>query len=148
MLISRHDARDAAEGVGIAFIATVTAVVFAIVIGSGLWAFGVFTSGTRGHGDVIKQNNSGSNQIAAQAEFNRLWGDIQADHDNIQAAAATLKASPSDAYQQSVLTAEQQTCRTAVQQYNADTADTTLKEWRPADDPAHIDSATECETAP
>ncbi len=147
-LITRHDARDAAEGTALAFIAVVTLIVLAAIIGGGLWAFGVFTSGTRGHGDVIKQNNSGSNQIAAQAEFNRLWGDIQADHANIASTAAALHASPGDAWQQSVLTSQQQTCRTAVAQYNADTADTTLREWRPAADPATIDSDTECELTP
>lgn len=118
-----------------------------VVLPIGLWTFGVFSSGVRGAGDVIKQNNDANNRIQAQATFNRLWGDIQSYHDNIQAAAQALKASPTDGYQQSVLTAEEQTCRSAVQNYNADAQNTTMRDWRPAEDPAQIDSTEECEPA-
>jgi hypothetical protein len=125
-----------------------TALVLFVILPISLWAFGVFSSGVRGQGDVIKQNNSGDNRIQAQSTFNKLWGDIQGYHDNIQAAAAAVKTNPADDYQHSVLTAEQQTCRSAVQEYNADTLNTTMRDWRPAQDPAQIDPAQECETAP
>lgn len=119
-----------------------------ILIALGAWGFKVLTAPAKGAGDVRIRNNTADNRIAAQNEFNKLWGDIQGYHDNIQAAAKTLQANPGDAYQQSVLTAEQQTCRTAVQQYNADTLNMTMKDWRPSADPASVDSTQECETAP
>ncbi len=125
-----------------------TAITLFVILPISLWAFGVFSSGVRGQGDVIKQNNSGDNRIQAQATFNKLWGDIQGYHDNIQAAAAALKATPGDTYQQSVLGAEQQICRSAVQEYNADTVNTTMRDWRPSQDPASVDPNQECETTP
>lgn len=125
-----------------------TALSLFVILPISLWAFGVFSSGIRGQGDVIKQNNSADNRIQAQSAFNKLWGDIQSYRDNIQAAATALKANPADAYQQSVLTAEQQICRSAVQEYDADTLNTTMRDWRPAQDPAQIDSTQECEITP
>lgn len=119
-----------------------------VLIGVGAWVFRVVTAPAKGAGDVKIRNNSADNRIVAQAEFNKLWGDIQGYHDNIQASAAALKANPADAYQQSVLTAQQQICRKAVQQYNADTLNVTMKDWRPAADPASVDSTQECEVAP
>lgn len=119
-----------------------------VVLPVSLWAFGVFSSGVRGAGDVIKQNNDANNRIQAQATFNKLWGDIQSYHDNITASVAALKANPGDPYQRSVLTAQQQICRSAVQEYNADTLNTTMRDWRPAQDPAQVDSNQECETTP
>jgi cytoskeletal protein RodZ len=147
-LLSRQDRREAAESAGYLLIGAVVLVVIAFIIGALVWALGVFSSGTKGRGDVIKQNNSSTNQIQAQAEFNKLWGDIQSYHADITASAAALAKNPGDAYQQSVLTAQQQICRSAVQEYNADTVNTTMREWRPAADPAAVDPTLECETTP
>jgi len=119
-----------------------------VLIAVGAWAFRVATAPAKGAGDVRIKNNDANNRIAAQAEFNKLWSDIQSYHSNIQSAAAVLKTNPADAYQQSVLTSEQQICRTAVNQYNADTLNVTMKDWRPSEDPASVDSTQECETTP
>lgn len=113
------------------------------------WAIDVSTSGVRGKANVIKQNNNADNQIQAQDLFNKLWGDIQAYNKNIKADAAQVAKDDAtgkdDTYDQSVLNAAESTCRDAVGQYNADTIDTTLKEWRPSTDPDHINIDTECE---
>lgn len=146
-VITRREAKDAAEGVSLGFIAVIVIGLLACVIGAIFWWLSVATSGVKGRGDVIKQNNDANNRIAAQAEFNRLWGDIQSYNANIAASAAALAKNPGDDYQQSVLTAEQQICRSAVQQYNADILNVTMKDWRPAEDPASIDPITECEMA-
>lgn len=146
-VITRREARDATEGAGLGFIAVIVVGILALAAAAFFWWISVATSGIKGAGDVIKQNNDANNRIAAQSEFNKLWSDIQGYNANIAAAAAALATNPNDTYQQSVLTAEQQICRSAVQQYNADTLNVTMKDWRPAEDPASIDPTAECEAA-
>jgi hypothetical protein len=128
-----------------------TAFLLFIVLPLALWAFGVFSSGVRGAANVVKQNNDANNRIQAQATFNKLWGDIQADQIDIDGSAATVKAAggaSADPYDQSVLTAEEQTCTSAAETYNADADNTTMKDWRPAGDPASVDPTEECEPQP
>lgn len=114
---------------------TVAAVV---LITAAIWAIDVGTSGIRGKGNVIKQNNDSNNQIAAQAEFNKLYGAIQADVRNIQSAAKQVAANPADQFELSALDGDQNLCRTDVTTYDGDTQDTTMKDWRPASLPANI----------
>jgi hypothetical protein len=144
MLISKHDAQDAAEGVGIAFIVTVVAIVFILVIGGGLWAFGVFASGTKGAGDVHRKNQDANNRISAQATFEKLAGDIQAYPAKIANAAADRTAHSDDTYYATVLTGLESACADAVATYNADAQTTTMRDWRPANLPESYDN-TICE---
>ena len=134
-------------------IGTTIGLIFAVigtfaVIGIALWGFDVFTSGVRGHANVIKQNNDANNQIQAQDAFNKLWGEIQGYKADIKSDAAQVTEDAVEgrdaAYDKSVLAAVQSTCRDAVGRYNAYTTDTTMKEWRPAQDPDHI-ALTDCE---
>jgi hypothetical protein len=113
-----------------------------------VWGFGVASSGVKGRGDVIRQNNDATNRIAAQNEFNQLWSDIKTYHANIKDDAQAVAANPGDAWTLSVLDAEKKTCRSAAGKYNADTQNMTMKDWRPSTDPASIDVATECEATP
>lgn len=122
-----------------------------LVISVGIWWFNVHTSGIRGAAAVTVQNNAASNRTQAQDEFNQLWGDIKAYNGDISDAATQVAqdetTNADSTFDRSVLAADEATCRKAVQKYNADTKDMTLKDWRPAEDPATIDPKAECEVS-
>lgn len=119
-----------------------------LVLAVALWAFGVFTSGVKGKGDVIKKNNDSNNQIEAQHTFTALFGDIQSYKTKIASALKDTKAHPDQTFYAQVLTGLESTCSDAVQQYNADAISTTMKEWRPSDLPAQINPTDYCEVTP
>lgn len=146
-LYSRQDAKEAGQGFGAGAVIITACTLFFLLLGALVWYWNVSTSGIKGKGDVKRQNNSASNQIAAQAAFNSLWGDIQGYRNDITASAALVAQDPDNAFQQSVLTAQRQTCQSAVGKYNGYANDTTMREWRPSGDPASIDANTECEAA-
>lgn len=93
------------------------------------------SSGVRGHAGVIRRNNDSNNQIAAQAEFERVWGDIQRD-----AGVIRLETDP-DRRQTA-----QEVCLADVATYNLDAQSTTLKDWRPDNLPESVDADAECGT--
>lgn len=105
----------------------------AVVIAGTIWIVTV-TSGARGHAGVVRKNNSSDNQISAQFEFNRVYGDIQRDVTNIR-----LATDPENKAN------DQKVCAADVATYNADAQDTTLKEWRPSKLPESIDVNQECD---
>lgn len=125
---------------------TVSIIIGAIIvlggIGAAYWAFDTGTSGIRGKADVTRQNNDGTNQIAAQDAFNKLNGDIQTDLLNIKNDAKA--AVGGDDFQKSVVQADLAQCAKDVHDYNADANDTTMKDWRPSNLPASFDD-TICE---
>lgn len=143
-VITKREARDAAEGVGLAFIGTIVVVVLALIIGISLWAFGVFASGPKGDGDVTRKNNDANNRISAQATFEQLAADITAYGPKISNAVADKTTHPGDTYYATVLTGLQSACNDAVAQYNADTQKTTMRDWLPAGLPDHYET-TICE---
>lgn len=91
------------------------------------------TSGVRGKAGVTRKNNDSNNQIAAQAEFERVWGDIQRD-------VGSLKIVTDADHRQQL----QEVCLADVSTYNLDAQSTTLKDWRPSNLPSFIDADTEC----
>ena len=143
-VITRREARDSAEGIGLAFIGTVVVIVLALIIGAGLWAFGVFTSGIKGAGDEQKQQNSVTNRVYWQNEFNNLDQNIQTYAAQIVTARAAATAHPGDTFYAQNLTGLVQECDIAVGQYNADTAKPIASPWLPAGLPTTIDRTTTC----
>lgn len=123
----------------------ILAVLFIGLIGCGIWAFHVVTSGVKGTGDVTRQNNDANNRIEAQATFQRLYGDIQGYPPKITRAKADAAANPTDAQSKQVLDGLQNLCTDAVNTYNADAGSTTMQQWRPADLPTQINEADYCE---
>lgn len=105
----------------------------AVLIAGSIWIATV-TSGARGHAGVVRKNNSSDNQISAQFEFNRVYGDIQRDVTNIKLATDPVSKAQ-----------DQKFCAADVATYNADAQDTTLKEWRPDKLPETIDVSQECD---
>lgn len=139
-LITKREARDTAEGIGLAFIGIVVAIILIGAIAIGLWAFGVFTSGAKGAGDTTRKNNDANNRIGAQATFEQLAADITAYGPKIANAAADKAAHPDDPYYATVLTGLESACADAVTTYNADANKTTMRDWRPAELPDHYDT--------
>lgn len=103
-----------------------------VLVAGSIW-IATATSGARGHAGVVRKNNSSDNQISAQFEFNRVYGDIQRDVTNIK-----LATDPENKAN------DQKVCAADVATYNADAQDTTLKEWRPDKLPETIDVNQEC----
>ena len=121
---------------------------FAVAVVVACWALGVFTSGVRGKAGVIEKNNDSNNQIEAQHTFNALWGDILSYKVKITDAEAILAKTPGDSFETQVLTGLKSSCSDAVQQFNADANDTTMKEWRPSSLPKTINPNDYCEVKP
>lgn len=112
------------------------------------WGIALATSGIRGHGGVVRKNNDSNNQIEAQHTFDALFADVKSYKTKIGNAAALLKANPGDPFEAQVLAGLTSGCSDAVQQYNADANDTTMKEWRSSSLPASINPSDYCEVTP
>jgi hypothetical protein len=119
-LLSRQDRRDAAEGTGIILIGSVALVVIVSTVAALAWWLGVFTSGTKGAGDITRQRNSAANIAHWSATFNGLDQQITADQANI--AIAKRAATGPDATKQDQINLEgvEQNCVTDVATYNGD----------------------------
>lgn len=122
----------------------VGAVAFFSLLGAGLWAGGVFTSGVKGHGNVIKQNNDATNRINSQAYFEDLNGDITAYTTQLATAAKQVKEHPGDDFYETNWTGLYNTCVSAVASYNAASAKTLFRDWKTADLPQTIAVGDAC----
>ena len=142
--ITRRDVGDAATGIGAGTAITIAVIVIALLIASLLWAFGVFTSGVKGSGDVRRDQNNATNREHWSATFNSEFQQIQAD----QGVIATLKhqadAKNATAQDQANYLGAKNNCLQDVAQYNADASSTLGSPWVPEGLPAHIDSDTYC----
>lgn len=108
---------------------TVTAAVLLfVVLPISLWAFGVFTSGIRGAGDVTKQHNSGSNQVAQNTTLLGANATVLADEAKIRQMAGAQ----STTQEQMALQGAEQVCDSDVQAYNADVQNILASGYLPA----------------
>jgi hypothetical protein len=98
-----------------------TALALFVVLPIGLWAFGVFASGTKGTGDLTRQRNSAGNRAHWSATLNGLDQQITADQAMISAAHAVAAAPNATKQDQINLTGLVQNCLTDVAAYNGDT---------------------------
>lgn len=96
-----------------------TAFLLLVVLPLSLWVFGVFSSGIQGTGGVHKDRSSSANREQWSATFTGLYGQLQADQQNIQVAAAAAKAPGADKQDAINLEGVQQNCDTDVGQWNA-----------------------------
>lgn len=123
-LISRREAREAAAGTSLAFIAAVGAGLFICVVGAIFWWLSVATSGAKGTGDLTRQRNSAGNRAHWSSTFNGLYQQIQAD-ESMVATAHTAASVPGATKQDQInLTGLVQNCLTDVAEYNGDTQNT------------------------
>lgn len=115
-----------------------------VILPISVWAFGVFTSGTRGAGNEEKQKNSVTNRVYWQNEFNGLAENIATFQAQIATAHAAEVAHPNDTFYEQNLAGLVQECDIAVGQYNADTAKPIASPWLPAGLPTSYDRTTTC----
>ncbi|MFI5973582.1 hypothetical protein [Streptomyces sp. NPDC051452] len=142
--ITRRDVGDAATGLGAGTVLVIATLTVALIVASLLWAFGVFTSGAKGAGDVRRDQNGAKNREHWSATFNAEFQQIQAD----QGIVATLKhqadAESATGQDQANYLGAQNNCLQDVAQYNADAASTLGAPWVPEGLPARIDSDSYC----
>jgi hypothetical protein len=143
-LLGRQDRRDAAEGASLVLIGAIALVVVAFIVGALVWWLGVSTSGTKGAGDEQKQQNSVTNRVFWQGEFNSLFQNVQTYTAQIAQAEAQIKTNPADSFAAQNLAGLRQECDIAVGQYNADALKPIAVPWLPAGLPASIDRTTAC----
>lgn len=137
-------ARSAGWRIGVWVLA---AVVFAGLVGVGIWGFKVATSGVKGAGDQTRIVNDGRNRIAAQESFEALYAQIQAYDRNLDQAAKDKAEHPADAFYATNYSGLVKTCNDAVGQYNADARKVSRAKWLSPDLPYEIDTnnpATDC----
>lgn len=116
-------------GIGAAVVVIATPIV--------LWSAGVFTSGVHGSGEIVKQNNSANNRIAATQTWTAAYKDVQRDQANITTLKS--KATPGDAQSEAFLTDAQSVCNEDVVHYNTLHSALTIKDWKPAELPESFD---------
>lgn len=113
-----HPVRRTIEAVGLVW-ACILGGTLTIALTAGLWIWiATATSGARGHAAVIRQHNSGSNQVQQNAT---LLGDnatVLSDAAKIK----TLAANQATAQDRMDLSGQELNCQSDVTKYNADAA--------------------------
>lgn len=122
-------------------------IVFCLIVGAGLWSFGVFTSDIKGRGDAIKEKNSATNRINKQERFEDMYADILASDQRLDVLAKQVALDPKSQVAQTNFTGATTYCIQVVNDYNAEARKYTAEAFRAADLPAKIDQqdpATDC----
>lgn len=116
-------------------------------ISIGVWFFRVNTAGIKGDGDTVIMNQNAKNRVAAQSMLrDKYYGVIALDR-NIDQLAATVRAHPNDRIAQQNLDGQIMACRTAVEDYNAESGKVLVEDWHDSETPNRIndeDSRTDC----
>lgn len=118
------------------------AIVAVIVIGGGIWALNVATSGVRGQGDGIVQRNSADNWLDAQARFEENFADYKSTLTRIDVFHAQSIADPTDVVAKTNWLGSISYCTEVVADYNADARNFLREDFRAADLPDQIDPNT------
>lgn len=119
---------------------TIIAIIFFGLIGWGIWAITVGTSGVRGQGDGIIQKNSSENWIKQQAKFEELYAEYESTQVRIEAFKVTADANPNDAIAQTNYNGQISHCTNLVSEYNAATRSFLSEDWKSIDLPPSLDA--------
>lgn len=125
----------------------VVGVVLAVLLGWGIWALRVATSGVAGQGNAVVQKNSAANWTRAQADFVVLYASIEAQDRKINNAWERLEADPDDRFAETNYYGARDVCESTVADYNAKALSFLAKDFRGADLPEQIDDTnplTDC----
>lgn len=125
----------------------VVGVVIAVLLGWGIWALRVATSGVAGQGNAVVQKNSAANWTRAQADFEERYATIEAQDRKIQMHYDRLQADPDDRFAETNYYGARDVCESAVGDYNAKARTFLAEDFRSADLPERIDgtnSLTDC----
>lgn len=125
----------------------VSIVIFFLLLGAALWAFGVFTSPFKGQGDAFKTQQSSTNRIASQERFEDLYAEIKATDAKLAPAKDAMKANPDSQVKTTEYTGLVNYCLDVVADYNSESRKYLSADFRAIDLPYQIDSAdtsTDC----
>jgi hypothetical protein len=140
MVTFKEDSRDFGWFWGW-FIACLLAV---LIVGGGLWAFGVFASGAVGAGEVHKDQNKSSTREYWVSKYNADFNKLTGDKNNIATLEKTAKTANATVQDQSDLQGAQMVCNTDVATYNGATQDLLGRKWLPEELPASVLAADYC----
>lgn len=117
----------------------IVAVVVATLIGWGIWALNVATSGPRGQGDGIIQKNSAENWVDAQARFEENYAEYESTLTRIETFYAVYQADPTEAVARTNWLGQISHCTDVVADYNADANNFLREDFRRASLPDQLD---------
>ncbi len=109
------------------------------VLGAAWWGVRVATSGVKGAGDTVAQNNSATNRIYSQQHFEDLYAEVTSDDQKLDQAAADKAAHPGDDFYATNYTGLLNQCISARNQYNADANKVLQRDWLTPDLPRQLD---------
>lgn len=110
-----------------------------LLVGAIIWGISVATSGVRGAGDVVRQNNGADNRVFAQQHFEDLYAAVTTEDEQLDNADTGRRTHPNDSYYQSTFDGIQQECVRDRNQYNADADKVLLTDWQSKTLPHRMD---------
>lgn len=123
----------------------VICIVVLLAIASGLWFFGVFSSGVKGAGDVTKHQNSAQNREYWVSKYNNDYNKLQADKSNITTLKQSVTGAAGGTSQDKMnLQGAVLVCNQDVADYNGATQDLLGRKWLPDGLPASVNAADYC----
>ena len=125
----------------------VVGVVIAVLLGWGIWALRVATSGVAGQGNAVVQKNSAANWTQAQAGFVVRYAEVEATDRKIQNAWERLQKDPEDRFAETNYYGARDVCESQVADYNSLARTYLAEDFRDADLPEQIDDTnplTDC----
>lgn len=120
----------------------VVVIIVILVIGAGIWALNVATSGVRGQGDGVVQRNSAQNWVDAQARFEENYQEYESTIVRRDQFYQVHLDDPNDAIAKTNYLGQVSHCTDVVADYNADARNFLRSDFRAADLPASLDPTT------
>ncbi|URP22268.1 membrane protein [Microbacterium phage Big4] len=137
----REVSHETGQFLGLGIKIWVILVIVALALGAGIWGLTVATSGIKGQGDGIIENNSSENWIKQQAKFEELHAEYESTLVRIDQFKTIADANPNDAIAQTNYNGQISHCTDVVADYNAATRSFLSEDWKSIDLPATLDPA-------
>ena len=137
----RYANREAGRFIGLTARVWITILIIAGIVGAAIWGITVLTSGVKGQGDGIIENNSSENWIKQQAKFEELHAEYESTLVRIDQFKGIADANPNDAIAQTNYNGQISHCTDVVADYNAATRSFLSEDWKSIDLPATLDPA-------
>ena len=130
--------RNLRDAIG-ATAAVIVCIILAMLLAAGLslvgWKIAAWMAPAQGAAQQQIQNNDPNNRATAQDAFNKLNAAIKGDVLKIHQDKTQYGDHPTDPQNKAELALDQAKCTGDVNEYDADTQDMNMKDWRPAEDP-------------
>lgn len=139
-----RNALDTATAGGISALGIAAIAAALVGIGLGVWAFTVWFSGTKGAGDLHKDQQSAQNREYWSAKFQDDMTTIQADQTNLATLRDAATSPGATQQDRTNYLGVQLNCRQDVAAYNADAGNVLATQRIPAGFPTSIDPTDYC----